>query len=247
MKRTFCFAKRNLKELVRDPISLFFGILFPIILLLLLTLINQGIPAQAQMTLFEIETLAPGIGVFSMSFVALFAAILISKDRSGSFMLRLYTSPMTGTNFILGYLLPLLPMGLAQLAVCYAAALALGLKFSINLLLSIAVSVPILAVNIAIGAICGTCLNEKAVGGICGALLTNLSAWLSGVWFPLELVSGLNHIAAVLPFANAVDAARAAVKGDYGAIPGKLWIVCVWAVVLLIAAVVIFAKKMKTK
>ena len=159
MKRTLCFAKRNLKELVRDPISLFFGILFPIILLLLLTLINQGIPAQAQMTLFEIETLAPGIGVFSMSFVALFAAILISKDRSGSFMLRLYTSPMTGTNFILGYLLPLLPMGLAQLAVCYAAALALGLKFSVNLLLSIAVSVPILAVNIAIGAICGTCLN----------------------------------------------------------------------------------------
>ena len=114
MKRTLCFAKRNLKELVRDPISLFFGILFPIILLLLLTLINQGIPAQAQMTLFEIETLAPGIGVFSMSFVALFVAILISKDRSGSFMLRLYTSPLTGTNFIVGYLLPPLPMGLAR-------------------------------------------------------------------------------------------------------------------------------------
>ena len=123
MKRTLCFAKRNWKELVRDPLSLFFGILFPIILLLLLTLIDRGIPEQAQMTLFQIETLAPGIGVFSMSFVALFTAILISKDRSGSFMLRLYTSPMTGVNFILGYLLPLLPMGLVQLAACYAAAL----------------------------------------------------------------------------------------------------------------------------
>lgn len=247
MKRTVCFAKRNLKEMVRDPISLFFGILFPIILLLLLTLINKGIPKEAQMHLFEIENLAPGIGVFSMSFVALFTAMLISKDRSSSFMLRLYTSPMTGRDFILGYLLPLLPMGIVQLIACYAAALALGLPPSINLLLGIVVSLPILTVNIAIGAICGTCLEEKAVGGICGALLTNVSAWLSGIWFSLESVPGLRDVAAVLPFANAVDAARAAVAGDYGAIFGKLWIVCVWAAALLGIAIVIFAKKMKSE
>lgn len=247
MKRTLCFAKRNLKEMVRDPLSLFFGIVFPILLLLLLSLINKSIPAEAEMRLFEIETLTPGIGVFSMSFVALFTSLLISKDRGSSFMLRLYTSPMMGTDFILGYLLPLLPMGLVQLAACYAAALALGLPLSVNLLLAIAVSIPILIVNIAIGAICGTCLDEKAVGGICGALLTNVSAWLSGIWFPLEQVPGLREAAKILPFKNAVDAARAAVAGDFGGAFGKLRLVCLWAAVLLIAAIVIFARKMKAK
>lgn len=248
MRRTFCFARRNLKETVRDPISLFFGIVFPIILLVLLSVINSSIPKEAHMDLFEMQKLAPGIGVFSLSFIALFAAMLISKDRGSSFMLRLYTSPMTGGNFILGYTLPLLPMAVAQLLACFAAAVVLGLPLSGNLLLCLAVSLPITVVNIAIGLICGTCLSEKAVGGICGALLTNLSAWLSGIWFSLDLIGGaFRKVAYVLPFANAVDACRAALDGRYADIFGTLWIVCAWAVGLLIVAIVIFAQKMKQK
>ena len=247
MKRTLCFATRNWKEMVRDPISLFFGVLFPVILLGLLTLINSSLPPEAGMTLFEMDRLAPGIGVFSMSFIALFSAMLISKDRGSSFMLRLYTSPLSGAAFVLGYLLPLLPMGLCQLLVCFAAAAALGLKLSAGIFLSMAASLPILIVNIALGVICGTCLSEKAVGGICGALLTNVSAWLSGIWFPLELVSGLRQVAYVLPFANAVDACRAALAGDLSACMGKLWIVCLWAVGLLTLAIILFTRKTRAK
>ena len=248
MKRALCFAKRNLKEMVRDPLSLFFGIAFPILLLVLLSIINGSIPEEAHMDLFEMQKLAPGIGVFSLSFIALFAALLISKDRGSSFLLRLYTSPMTGSNFILGYLLPFLPMAAAQMIVCFGAAVILGLPLSGNLLLCIAVSLPITVVNIAIGLICGTCLSEKAVGGVCGALLTNLSAWLSGIWFSLDLIGGaFSTVAYVLPFANAVDACRAAMDGRYADILGTLWIVCAWAVGLLTVAIVIYTQKMKQK
>ena len=248
MKRTLCFAKRNLKEIVRDPISLGFGIVLPITLLVLLTIINSNIPAEAQNNMFEISKLAPGIGVFGLSFIALFAALLISKDRGSSFMLRLYTSPMTGSNFILGYLLPLLPMAVVQLIACFIAAAVIGLPITVNLLVCIAVCLPITIVNIAIGLICGTCLNEKAVGGLCGALLTNVTAWLSGCWFSLDLLGGtFRKIAYVLPFANAVDAARAAVDGRFSDIPGSLWIVCVWAAGLLAVAIVLFAQKKKLK
>lgn len=248
MSKLLCFAKRNTKEILRDPISVFFGIAFPIVLLLLLTLINRSIPPQAQMTLFHIANLCPGIGVFSLSFLALFTAILISKDRGSSFLHRLFTSPLKSSDFILGYLLPLLPMALAQLFVCYAASLLLGLEFSAQILLACAVSLPIAVVNIALGMIFGTLLSEKAVGGVCGALLTNVSAWLSGIWFSLDLVGGaFEKIAYLLPFANAVDAARFALSGDYASIWGNLWPVCLWAIGLLFFAVLIFSKSRKAK
>ena len=248
MRKMLFFARRNQKEMLRDPISVFFGVLFPVILLLLLTIIDRSLPAEAQMDLFRAEKLAPGIAVFSLSFISLFAAMLIAKDRGSSFLLRLYTSPMRGRDFILGYLLPLLPMALVQMVVCYAASLALGLHLTWNILLAVAVSLPVAAVYIALGMLCGTLLSEKAVGGVCGALLTNVSAWLSGIWFSLDLIGGaFRRIAYLLPFANAVDAARSALAGDLGAVWGRLWIVLAWAVGLLVAAVAVFARKMKVK
>jgi len=248
MKRTLCFAKRNLKEIVRDPLSAGFGVVLPITLLILLTIINGNIPKEAKNNMFEISMLAPGIGVFGLGFIALFAALLMSKDRSSSFMLRLYTSPMTGGDFILGYALPLLPLGVVQLVCCFAAAIALDLSVSVNLLVCIFVCLPIMVVNIAIGLICGTLLNEKAVGGLCGALLTNVTAWLSGCWFSLDLLgAGFRRFAYILPFANAVDAARAAVDGRFSDVPGKLWVVCAWAVGLTALAVVIFTRRKKLK
>ena len=248
MKKTFFFARRNWLEMLRDPISLFFGVAFPIILLLLLSLINGSIPAEAQMTLFEIGNLAPGIAVFSLSFLTLFSAMLISRDRTSAFVLRLYCSPLSGSGFIVGYVLPLLPMAAAQMLVCFVTALCMGLAISWNILLCIAVSLPITVLYIAIGLICGTLLSEKAVGGACGALLTNVSAWLSGTWFSLDLIGGaFRKVAYCLPFANAVDAARAALAGRTDEIWGNLWIVLVWAAGLTGLAVLIFAKRRKAE
>ncbi len=242
------FARRNAKEILRDPLSVFFGLAFPLVLLLLLSLMNRSIPVQAGMTLFQIEALTPGIGVFGLSFLALFTATLISRDRCSSFISRLYTSPLTGRDFILGYLLPLLPMALAQLLVNYATALLLGLEPSARILLACAVSLPMAVVHIALGMICGTLLSEKAVGGVCGALLTNLSAWLSGTWFSLELLGErFRKVAELLPFAKGVEAARAALSGDTAALLSGFWVESAWAVGLLILAIALFSRKMRVK
>ena len=217
MRRMRFFASRNARDILRDPISVGFGVAFPILLLLLLSFLNRHIPAEAHMTLFEPEQLAPGVSVFSLSFLALFSALLLSRDRSSALILRLYASPLTGRDFILGYLLPMLPMALAQTLVCLLAAIPLGLPVSWRILACTAVNVPIALVNLALGMLCGTLLPEKAVGGMCGALLTNVSAWLSGIWFSLDLGGkAFRRIAYALPFANAVDAARAALAGDWG-------------------------------
>ena len=244
--RTLVFASRNTKEITRDIFTLIFGILFPLVLLVLLSAINSSIPEGAGMKLFEITNLVPGIAVFGLSFISLFTATLVSKDRCTSFILRLFTSPLKSSQYIAGYTLPLIPMSLLQIIVCYIASFAFGLEWSANILLAIIVNLPTTILFIAIGLLCGTVFNDKAVGGVCGALLTNLSAWLSGTWFDLELVGGaFEKIADMLPFVHAVNAGRYALYGEYSKItPELLWVIG-YAFIITVIAIVLFRYKMK--
>ena len=239
--RMLTFATRNTKEILRDPINLFFGLGFPMVLILLLSAIQANIPVS----LFEIAHLAPGITVFGLSFMTLFSATIISKDRSTSLLQRLYTTPMTPVDFILGYTLPIIPLSLAQSIVCYITAILLGLDITVNIIFAIIFLIPVSLFYIALGLLCGSVFNDKQVGGICGALLTNLSAWLSGVWFDLDLVGGtFKKIAYFFPFVHAVDLERAVLQGDLsGVLPHLLWVLS-YSVILLISAVLLFLRQM---
>jgi ABC-2 type transport system permease protein len=236
------FANRNAKEILRDPLTLFFGLGFPLVLILLLSAIQANIPVE----LFEIESLTPGITVFGLAFMTLFSATIIAKDRGGSLLLRLYTTPLTPTDFILGYTLPIIPIAVAQSIICYIVAFFLGLDLTINVLYAVIFMIPVAILYIALGLLCGSVLSDKQVGGICGALLTNLSAWLSGVWFDLNLVGGtFKKIAYALPFVHAVDMERAVLAGDFAGIFPHLWWVLGYVVALLILAVLLFLRQMK--
>ena len=236
------FALRNTKEILRDPLTLFFGLGFPLVLLALLSAIQANIPVS----LFEIEHLTPGITVFGLSFMTLFSATIIAKDRSSSLLQRLYTTPMTPLDFILGYTLPILPISLAQAALCYVAAIPMGLEVSAKILLALVLIIPVSLFYLGLGLLCGSLLTDKQVGGICGALLTNLSAWLSGIWFDLELVGGaFKKISYLLPFVHAVELERAAIAGNYEVIFPHLWWVLGYALLTLMAAVYFFLRQMK--
>ena len=235
------FSRRNFTELLRDPLTLFFGALFPLVLLGLMYLIQRNIPVP----LFLIESLAPGVAVFGQSFLTLFSALLISKDRSSALTQRLMASPLTGADFILGYALPLLPLALIQALICLLCAALLGLSLA-HLPLMLAVLMLSSLVYIAMGLLFGSILNDKQVGGICGALLTNLSAWLSGIWFDIKLVGGaFVKIAEVLPFYHAVEATRAAAIGNAAALPGHLAVIAAYALALFVLAVFAFMRTMR--
>ena len=168
MRKMLSFASRTMKEILRDPLTMAFGLGFPVVLLLLLSLIQANIPVE----MFEIAHLTPGITVFGLSFMTLFSAQLISKDRTSSLLTRLYTTPLKATDFILGYLLPVIPLCVAQTVICYIVALILGLQFSINIIWAIIMILVPSLFYIALGLLCGSAMTEKQVGGICGALLT---------------------------------------------------------------------------
>lgn len=240
--RMLTFAGRNTKELLRDPLTLFFGLGFPLVLLLLMSAIQASIPVS----LFEIGILTPGITVFGLSFMTLFSATVISKDRSSSLLQRLYTTPLTPLDFILGYTLPILPLAMAQSAICYFVAILLGLDVSVNILYALLLILPISVLYIALGLLFGSILTDKQVGGICGALLTNLSAWLSGAWFDLELVGGVfKTVAYALPFVHAVELERAVLAGRYADILPHLWWVLGYATVCTVAAILLFLRQMR--
>ena len=242
--RMLSFAKRNAKELLRDPLTLLFGLGFPLILLLLLSAIQANIPVS----MFELPRLTPGIAVFGLSFMTLFSATVMARDRESALLQRLYTTPLTAADFILGYTLPVLPMVLGQSAVCYLAALLLGMEVTPHILTAVVLNLPVSALFIAMGLLFGSILNVKQVGGVCGALLTNLSAWLSGTWFDLELVGGgFRKIAYALPFVHGVELGRAALAGDLAGIFPHIWWVLGYAAAALAAAVGLFLRQMKRR
>lgn len=227
------FSKRTAKEILRDPLNLGFGVGFPLILLLLFSAIQANVPVD----LFEIERLTPGIAVFGSTFITLFAASLIAKDRESAFLARLYATPMAAADFIGGYMLPLLPIAVAQGFICYGAAMLLGLPATVGVLRAVACMLPVSLFFVAMGLLFGSILTVKQAGSICGALFTNLCAWLSGTWFDLNLVgSGFRRVAYALPFVHAVELERAALSGNADAVlPNLAWVLGYAAVALLLA------------
>lgn len=240
--RMTTFAKRCAKEILRDPINLGFGLGFPLVLLVLMSSLQANIPVP----LFEIDTLTPGITIFGLSFMTLFSATLVAKDRESALLQRLYTTPLTGFDFILGYMLPLLPIAIGQTVICYLFAVPLGLTFSTNIVYAVIGIIPMAVFNIALGLLCGSLLGVKQVGGLCGALLTNLSAWLSGVWFDLKLVGGFfEKTAGALPFVHAVEMEKALFSGNLEGAAAHFLPVALYSVLITAVAVLCFLRQMK--
>lgn len=240
--KTMTFAKRCAKEILRDPINLCFGFGFPLVLLFLLSALQSNIPVS----LFEINTLTPGITIFGLAFMTLFSATLIAKDCESAFLQRLYTTPLTGLDFIIGYMLPLLPIALIQATLCYICAIPLGLTFSVNVVYAVIGIIPMAIFNIALGLLCGSVFNVKQVSGICGGLLTNLSAWLSGVWFDLELVGGIfEKIAHMLPFFHAAELEKALFNGNFEVINTHIIPIIIYCLFTTIISIMLFLNQKK--
>ena len=245
--RTRVFAWRNLREILRDPLSLGFSLGFPVVLLLMMSLMRQSIPDMPA-DVFGLESFTPGMAVFGLSFLGMFLGMLMTGDRKTAFLQRLFISPMRGGEFILGYALPFLPLAVLESAVTFLLAGILGLPLGMGILWAILVMLPVSLLFVALGLLMGSCLgNSQQVGGI-GSILINVAALLSGTWFSLELIGGtFQSVCNLVPFAHAVDAVKAALAGDLAAVlPHLIWVLG-YALVLTALAVWIFHRRMTGK
>lgn len=252
MYRIKAFASRNIRELLRDPLSYVFCLGFPIIMLIVMTLVNESIPEEAGMTIFRIDNLSGGIVIFGQTFIMLFMALTVSKDRSGAFLVRMYASPMRSGDFIGGYILPMTVISVMQSAAAFIAshiiALITGTELSVVGTLATIVSViPSSVMFINFGLLFGTLFSEKAAPGLC-SIVISLSSFLGGIWFDAEATGGVMlKICKALPFLYCTKIARSATALDFGS--GSFWIpmaiVCLCASVVTVISALVFKRKMK--
>lgn len=244
------FAKRNIIELLRDPISYIFCLAFPLIMLVVMSIVNGSIPAEANMTVFQIQNLAPGIVVFSFSFTMLFTTLQISKDRSTAFLMRLYASPMKPTSYIIGYTLPMLIIAVCQCLITYICAFVIAVIGGNSLSIAgLAVSIPLLIPSafmfIGLGIVFGSLFNDKAAPGISSILITMVSM-LGGVFMDIDGMGGvLKDVAQILPFYHNVKLPRLAISGNWEDVINSLWISLIYTVIVFVIAVLVFKSKMK--
>lgn len=249
-KRTLAFSARNLKELVRDPLSYVFCLGFPLLMLVVMTLVNDGIPAEAKMTIFRIDNLAGGIAVFGLTFVMLFVCLSVSKDRSGAFLMRLYATPMRSGNFIAGYLLPSLLLSVIQIVITFAASFAISLAKNVEIsvagmLLSVVTLLPTVVLFISLGLLFGTLFSEKSAPGLCSVVIS-LASFLGGIWFDVDNTSGvLSKICNALPFVHSVKTARLTCALDLSELPVHLLITSAYALAATVLSIAVFKSKMK--
>ena len=252
MNRIFAFSSRNIKELLRDPLSYIFCLGFPIVMLIVMTLVDQSIPPESGMTVFHINNLCGGIAMFGQTFVMLFTALTVSKDRSGSFLVRMYATPMTSGDFTIGYIIPMLVISALQLVITFCASFVIslitGIELSIpGMLLAFLVLIPSAVMFIGFGMLFGTLFSEKAAPGLC-SIIISLGSFLGSVFFDAEHTGGvLLTICKCLPFFYCTKSARSAIALNFGLeellIP--LLIVCGAAIVVTALAMAVFSSKMK--
>lgn len=253
MKNKTCeFTKRNLIEMTRDPLSYIFCLAFPIVMLIIMSVINASIPKESGMQIFRVDNLAGGVAIFGQTFIMLFAGLTVSKDRSGSFLIRLFASPMKSRNFIGGYILPFILIGIFQSVITFAAGFVVSLIVDYKLdmaglLIACLAAIPSAVMFIAIGMIFGTLFSEKAASGLC-SIIISLGGMVGGIWFDVEGLGGfMEKLSKCMPFIYATKAVRGAIKLDFGkdSFLVPIVIVAAAAAVLASLACVIFSKKMR--
>ncbi len=237
--RTLNFAKRNFKELIRDPLSLVFAIVLPLFLLFIFQ--QFDIPNDS----YKLENFTAGIIVFGFSFITLFTAMLISKDRATSLLIRLGISPMKSYEYILGYMLSIIPIITIQNILFYILAIIMGLSFTINIVWSTLVSILIAVLFIAIGIVIGSIFTEKSSSGI-SSIVVQLVCFTSEMYFPKEVLgSAFGSICKYLPFESSVTIIKGIMNNNLELISSRNIIVfCSYTIAILILSIIIFKKKM---
>ena len=245
-RRIRLFTVRTLREILRDPLS--FVICLGVPLVLLVAMYALFSPTEPWFTL---DMLPPGIAVFSGAFAMLYMALLVSRDRATWFLTRLYSSPLTDGDFVLGYALPGILIGAGQLVICWAASAVTGLVagetawLGIGILPAVLSALPMVVCFVFIGILSGSLFSDKAAPGLSSVVISG-AGFLSGAWMPVESLSeGFRTFCAWLPFYPAVRAGRAALAGN--ALTGDFWrdeaVVCAYTAVFVIAAVLAFRYK----
>ena len=252
MSSFFPFARRTYKEFLRDPVSLVFGMAFPVVLMIVLQIICKNIASDGAdiIECYRIDRLMIGVAIYSFSFTSFYAGIRVSKDKSDTFIQRFYPTRMELEDYILGYIAPLLLITFIQSVMCVVTGFMLDailnlniLHFDINYILLLLLMLPCELIFICIGVMLGVSFKASEsiyifIGIIVITILTG------NIFFNvISFGSGFEIFCKILPFYPTVLALDGVINGITEAFP-YYFITLGYLVVLLFLSIVIFKIKM---
>jgi ABC-2 type transport system permease protein len=187
-------------------------------------------------------------------------SLLVSKDKTTAFTIRLYTSPMKMVDFVLGYAIPAIVIGIAQLIVCvlcgYIFSLICGQNFFSfgKVLLLMLSSLPNLIMCVFLGVTIGSTFNDKSSSAI-NSVFISVSGILGGAWIPLDTMGGFESVCKFLPFYPSVYIGRV-ITGAQHTMGGvyefdvtaiiSLVMIIVYLIAAVVSAFLLFSVKAKS-
>lgn len=237
----YSLTTRNVKEIFRDPLSVILGLAMPVFMLLLFASLNKRMPLPN----FAPQNLTPGIVIFGFTFIIMFSSVLLAKDKQTSFLIRLFTTPLKPSDYILSYMLPFIPLAFIQISVCFIIGIILGATFN-HILLCILVLCFVSIICINTGIILGSIFSVNQVSGI-GSLLITAIGLFSGIWMDLNMVGGvIQKIGYALPFAHGVDITKGILAGkSLSLFTNDLLIILTYMFITFLLAIFSFKRMMK--
>jgi ABC-2 type transport system permease protein len=217
-------AQYAMLQVVRDPMSVFFAVAFPVLLVTAFSLIYGSEVQWGGLPLPQYLAAAFAIyGVGTMAFVNLPGSI--AEQRAALILKRLRGTPLPPILYLVGRILAALVLGLATLVLVFVVAVAF---LTVSLPPSTwAATLLTFVLAIICFAACGLALvslidGPQAVIAVALCLLLPLS-FISDIFIQIEeMPTVLNAIGWTFPLRHAVHAAVTATSG--GALDGAFWL-----------------------
>lgn len=247
MRKLSAFIKRNMIEMLRDPLALVFCIMFPVVMLIFMQIITLNMEFVPEN--FMIENYAVGICVFGYSFTGMFVALSITGDKNSSLIKRIEISPVKKSTYFLSYIFSGLPIAACQTILFFLIALIFGLPLSINTLLAFIYLIPSALFYITLGVLLGVvCKNEKQTGPI-NSIIVTIVGMLGGVFMPISVFGGgFKTFVNILPFCHTVQiASNVYNKGASSIYPHIIFILGYILIIWLITLLILKISDKKTK
>ncbi|PSN11888.1 ABC transporter substrate-binding protein [filamentous cyanobacterium CCT1] len=181
VRETLAVAQRILTELWRRRRSLIFWAIFPVLLLILNSLILQE---RLQISLAEAYTQAApstlvGAALFFSGLGGSVAAVV--SEREQKTLKRLFLSPLSGVSYFLGICLAYGAIGLGQTALVYAIALFYGASLGGHPGANLLIVLLSIAAYVGVGFVLGTHLARRT---------EDVNALIAAFGIPLMILGG---------------------------------------------------------
>lgn len=213
IQETIAVAQRIWQELLRRRRSLIFWAVFPVLMLVMNSLI---LAERAQIDTADAyqQAAAPTLVGAALFFSCLGGSVAtVVAEREQQTLKRLFLSPLSGISYFLGIFVAHCGIGLAQTLLVWAIAIAVGAEFIGSPLLALLIILLSIAAYVGLGFVLGTQLARRTedVNALIAAFGVPLLL-LGGAFLPIRLFpDSLLSLAAYNPIYHMILALQGAV------------------------------------